>query len=156
MNVKDYREIPYNFTSADDKLIIIDLANDYPKWIWHTDLTWKVHEGFYGKNWIYSYTPNFGGKTPLTGELEMYATYSAEALRSPYRDKLVGFGSAPEGIENNEVIYELIADMGWQENERSLEPAPKISLQFALFLYPFLMANGRSRSKEKKSYRHER
>jgi len=105
----------------DDKMIIIDLANDYPKWIWHTDLTWKVHEGFYGKNWIYSYTPNFGGKTPLTGELEMYATYSAEALRSPYRDKLVGFGSAPEGIENNEVIYELLADMGWQENEMNLD-----------------------------------
>lgn len=104
----------------DDKIIIIDLANDYPKWIWHTDLTWKTHEGFYGKNWIFSYTPNFGGKTPLTGELAMYASYSAEALRSPYRKKLVGFGSAPEGIENNEVIYELIADMGWQEKEMDL------------------------------------
>lgn len=105
----------------DDKMIIIDLANDYPKWIWHTDLTWKTHEGFYGKNWIFSYTPNFGGKTPLTGELDMYASYSAEALRSNYRKRLIGFGSAPEGIENNEVIYELLADMGWQENEMNLD-----------------------------------
>lgn len=101
----------------DNKMIIIDLANDYPKWIWNTDLTWKTHEGFYGKNWIFSYTPNFGGKNPLTGELDMYATYSAEALRSPYRKNLVGFGYAPEGIENNEVIYELLSDMGWSENE---------------------------------------
>ena len=105
----------------DDKMIIIDLANDYPKWIWHTDLTWKTHEGFYGKNWIFSYTPNFGGKTPLTGELDMYASYSAEALRSPYSRKLIGFGSAPEGIENNEVIYELLSDMGWQKNEMNLD-----------------------------------
>ncbi len=105
----------------DDKMIIIDLANDYPKWIWHTDLTWKTHEGFYGKKWIFSYTPNFGGKTAQTGELSMYATYSALALHSPYRNNLVGFGSAPEGIENNEVIYELIYDMGWQEDEIDLD-----------------------------------
>lgn len=105
----------------DDKMVIIDLANDYPKWIWHTDLTWKVHEGFYGKNWIYCYTPNFGGKTPLTGELEMYASNSTDALRSLYRKNLVGFGFAPEGIENNEVIYELLADMGWRENKIDLD-----------------------------------
>lgn len=105
----------------DDKMVIIDLANDYPKWIWHTDPTWKVHDGFYGKNWIYCYTPNFGGKTPLTGELDMYASYSAQALSSPYSNKLVGFGSAPEGIENNEVIYELLADMGWRKDEITLD-----------------------------------
>jgi len=105
----------------DDKMIIIDLANDYPKWIWHTGLTWKTHDGFYGKNWIYSFTPNFGGKTPLTGELAMYASYPAEALRSPYRHKLIGFGSAPEGIENNEVIYELLADVGWSDKEIDLD-----------------------------------
>ena len=102
-------------------MIIIDLANDYPKWIWHTDLTWKAHEGFYGKNWIFSYTPNFGGKTPLTGELEMYASNSVEALNSKYRKNLIGFGWAPEGIENNEVIYELLADMSWSDQKIDLE-----------------------------------
>lgn len=105
----------------DNKMIIIDLANDYPKWIWHTDLTWKSHDGFYGKKWIYSFTPNFGGKNPLTGELAMYASYPAEALRSTYNDNLVGFGSAPEGIENNEVIYELLYDVGWNNKEIDLE-----------------------------------
>lgn len=48
----------------DDKMIIIDLGNDYPKWVWSTEQTWKVHDGFYGKKWIFSYVPNFGGKTP--------------------------------------------------------------------------------------------
>ncbi|MDD3078060.1 MAG: alpha-N-acetylglucosaminidase TIM-barrel domain-containing protein [Paludibacter sp.] len=105
----------------DDKMIIIDLANDYPKWIWHTDLTWKTHEGFYGKNWIYSFTPNFGGKTPLTGEMKMYATYPAEALSSPYSKTLAGFGFAPEGIENNEVIYELLSDVGWTNKAIDLD-----------------------------------
>lgn len=97
----------------DDKMIIIDLGNDYPKWVWHTEQSWKVHEGFYGKQWIFSYVPNFGGKVLPTGDLDMYASSSAEALASDFASGLVGFGSAPEGLENNEVVYELLADMGW-------------------------------------------
>lgn len=105
----------------DDGMIIIDLGNDYPKWVWHTEQTWKVHDGFYGKNWIYSYVPNFGGKVLPTGDLEMYASGSAEALASPLSHNLVGFGSAPEGLENNEVVYELLADMGWSRTAIPLD-----------------------------------
>lgn len=105
----------------DDKLIIVDLGNDYPKWVWHTEQTWKVQEGFYGKQWIYSYVPNFGGKVLPTGDLTMYATGSVEALNSPYSENLVGFGSAPEGLENNEVVYELLADMGWTAENIDLD-----------------------------------
>lgn len=105
----------------DDKMIIIDLGCDYPKWVWHTEQTWKVQDGFYGKQWIFSYVPNFGGKVLPTGELEMYATSSAEALASPAKGNLVGFGSAPEGLENNEVVYELLADMGWTDKAIDLD-----------------------------------
>lgn len=105
----------------DDEMIIIDLGNDYPKWVWHTEQTWKVHDGFYGKNWIYSYVPNFGGKVLPTGDLAMYASGSAEALASPEAHKLIGFGSAPEGLENNEVVYELLADMGWSRTPLKLD-----------------------------------
>ena len=105
----------------DDRLIIVDLGNDYPKWVWHTEQTWKVQEGFYGKQWIYSYVPNFGGKVLPTGDLTMYATGSVEALNSPYCENLVGFGSAPEGLENNEVVYELLADMGWTAENIDLD-----------------------------------
>ena len=97
----------------DDKMLIVDLGNDYPKWVWNTEQTWKVHDGFYGKKWIFSYVPNFGGKTAMTGDLPMYATSSAKALHAPNKGNLVGFGSAPEGLESNEVVYELLADMGW-------------------------------------------
>ena len=76
----------------DDRMMIVDLANDYPKWVWHTEQTWKVHEGFYGKQWIYSYVPNFGGKVLPTGDLPMYASGSAEALSSQYSSNLAGFG----------------------------------------------------------------
>ncbi len=97
----------------DDKMIIIDLANDYPKWVWNIDLTWKRHDGFYGKQWIYSFTPNFGGKHLPTGDMNMYASGFAEAYNSPIKGNLVGIGSAPEGLDNNDVVYELLADAAW-------------------------------------------
>ncbi|WP_181307826.1 alpha-N-acetylglucosaminidase [Rufibacter sp. XAAS-G3-1] len=105
----------------DDKMMILDLANEYPDLVWKIPMVWKEHEGFYGKKWVYSYVPNFGGKTPYTGVLSMYASGAIEALNSPYSKNLVGFGSAPEGIENNEVVYELLADMGWAHKEINLD-----------------------------------
>lgn len=104
-----------------DKMIIIDLGNDFPKWVWKTEQTWKKHCGFYGKKWIFSYVPNFGGKNLLTGDLDMYASASVDALRSECGKDLVGFGSAPEGLENNEVIYELLADAGWSDEAIDLD-----------------------------------
>lgn len=57
----------------------------------------------------------------MTGDLQMYATSSAEALHAKTRGNLIGFGSAPEGLENNEVVYELLADMGWTNQAIDLD-----------------------------------
>lgn len=105
----------------DDRMIIIDLANDYPKWVWNIEPTWKRHDGFYGKQWIYSFTPNFGGKHLPTGDMNMYAGGFAEAFNSPEKGSLVGVGSAPEGLDNNDVVYELLADAAWSTEAVSLD-----------------------------------
>lgn len=105
----------------DDRMIIIDLGNDYPKWVWHTDQTWRVQNAFHGKQWIYSYVPNFGGKVLPTGELQMYAEGASAVFEEGLADNLVGFGIAPEGIENNEVVYELLSDMAWTKEAIDLD-----------------------------------
>lgn len=99
----------------DDKLLILDLANEYNHVFWKIDPSWKMYDGFFNKQWIYSFIPNMGGKTPLNGKLEVYASIPIEALNYAKKGKLIGFGFAPEGIENNEMIYELLSDMAWQE-----------------------------------------
>lgn len=101
----------------DDKMILLDLAVDYNKHFWHNGNNWDLHKGFHNKGWVYSVIPNMGGKSGLTGVLDFYANGHLEALNSANRGKLVGHGMAPEGIENNEVVYEMICDAGWRDQK---------------------------------------
>ncbi len=104
----------------DDKMLLLDLAADYNKCFWETEYNWEFYKGFSGKKWVYSVIPNMGGKTAMTGELEFYANGRLDAMRSPNRGDLEAFGFAPEGIENNEVIYELLSDAGWTADSLDL------------------------------------
>lgn len=97
----------------DNRMLLLDLAVDYNYCFWHNGANWDFYQGFFGKPWVYSVIPNMGGKSGLTGKLDFYANGRLEALRSPDRGRLHGYGMAPEGIENNEVIYELVTDGGW-------------------------------------------
>ncbi|MGA9118002.1 MAG: alpha-N-acetylglucosaminidase TIM-barrel domain-containing protein [Bacteroidota bacterium] len=97
----------------DNRMIILDLANE----AFHG---WKVQHGFYGKEWIYSMIHNYGGNNPLNGNLRIVARDPIESLRSPDAGHRVGMGLAPEGIENNDVIYELATDMMWRTDSLDL------------------------------------
>ena len=106
----------------DDKMMLIDLAVDYNKHFWRNGYNWDLHKGYYNKPWVYSVVPNMGGKCGLTGVLEFYANNHLEALNSPNKGKLSGIGMSPEGVENNEVLYELMAAAGWSDKKVDLMP----------------------------------
>lgn len=101
----------------DQKLMLLDLAVDYNRHFWHSEVNWEYYSGFFNKQWVYSVIPNMGGKTGMTGVLDFYANGHLDALQSANRGNLVAQGCAPEGIENNEVIYELITDAGWSHEK---------------------------------------
>lgn len=100
----------------DDKMLLLDLAVDYNRHFWHSEVNWEYYKGFYNKQWVYSVILNMGGKTGMTGVLDFYANGHLEALSSSNRGNLVAHGLAPEGIENNEVLYELVTDAGWSDH----------------------------------------
>jgi len=104
----------------DDKMLLLDLAADYNRHLWHSEYNWDFYKGFDEKRWVYSVIPSMGGKTGMTGVLEFYANGRLDALNSPNRGRLEAMGFAPEGIENNEVIYELLTDAGWRSDEINL------------------------------------
>ncbi len=104
----------------DDKMLLLDLAVDYNRHFWRSQVNWEYYKGFYNKQWVYSVIPNMGGKTGMTGVLDFYANGHLDALSSPLKGNLVAHGMAPEGTENNEVIYELLADAGWSSSRIDL------------------------------------
>lgn len=105
----------------DDKMLLLDLAADYNKTFWRNGMNWDVFKGFFNKPWVYSVVPNMGGKCAMTGVMDFYANGHLEALNSPARGRLSGMGMAPEGIENNDVIYELITDAAWRNRQENVE-----------------------------------
>ena len=62
-----------------------------------------------------------GGKCAMTGVMDFYANGHLEALNSSSRGHLSGMGMAPEGIENNDVIYELVTDAAWRDRQEDVE-----------------------------------
>jgi alpha-N-acetylglucosaminidase len=98
----------------DKRMIIIDLAQEMLE-------GWKKHDGFYGKKWIYSFIPNYGGHNQLFGDLPYYSASPAKMLADSSRGCLAGFGVSPEGTENNEVLYELLSDVQWTDRPIDLD-----------------------------------
>ncbi|MBO9619181.1 MAG: alpha-N-acetylglucosaminidase C-terminal domain-containing protein [Niabella sp.] len=98
----------------DDKVLILDYANDYAT-------VWNSLNGYDGKMWVYGFVPNMGGKTPYTGDIHLYATGAAKTLASANKKNLTGFSISGEGLENNEVIYELLTDAAWTRDSIDLK-----------------------------------
>jgi alpha-N-acetylglucosaminidase len=82
---------------------------------------WKANQAYFGKPWIYAMAHTFGGNNNLKGNLAFIATKSAEVRTSSTRGSLVGWGMCPEGTQTNEVVYELMTDIGWSDHQIRLE-----------------------------------
>ena len=107
--------------APDGKMTIIDLAVDYNEFVWRSAKSWDYLHGFYGKDWIWSTVPNFGGRTALKGQLDFYLNGHLDALGAASKGHLTGFGTSPEGVENNEILYELISAAGWSAERIDLD-----------------------------------
>jgi alpha-N-acetylglucosaminidase len=106
-----------------DRMLIIDYSNDLtPKLRGkYAPGQWKVQKAFFGKQWINGMAHTFGGNNNIKGNLALMASEPAAVLHSADRGNLVGWGMCPEGIESNEVVYELMTDAGWKSEAIDLE-----------------------------------
>ena len=108
-----------------DRMLIIDYANDLiPNMFPGMTLpqgVWKANEAFNGKPWINGMIHTFGGNNNVKGNLALIDSQPAEVLASPQKGNLVGWGICPEGIETNEVVYELMTEIGWSDHKIPLQ-----------------------------------
>ncbi len=91
-----------------DHILILDLYCD-------SDPKWRKTNAFYGKPWIWCMLHNFGGRTGMSGDIRIIANDPVESLNHLQKGCFKGIGVAPEGIENNPVIYDLMAEMAWHD-----------------------------------------
>jgi alpha-N-acetylglucosaminidase len=107
-----------------DRMIILDYANDLdarakPPF----DLTndrWKALDSYYGKQWINGMAHTFGGNNNVKGNLQLIVDEPAAVLADPGKGNLAGWSMDMEGIETNEVVYELMTDIGWSAGKIDL------------------------------------
>jgi alpha-N-acetylglucosaminidase len=76
---------------------------------------------FQGQPFIWCMLHNFGGNHGLFGALEAVNQGPKAAHLFP-NSTMVGTGIAPEGIGQNEVVYALMAELGWRK-----EPVPDLA-----------------------------
>lgn len=99
----------------DDGMLLIDYGNSFKE-------IWRANGAYYGKPWIYGMIHTFGGNNNVKGNLPAIDSRPAKVLESPDHGNLVGWGILPEGTETNEVVYELMTDIGWADRQIPLEP----------------------------------
>jgi len=91
------------------KMLIIDQVSD-------KYAGWNKHEAFYGKPWIFSSVTNYGGNSLIMVNTNAATIFAPAMLASTKKGNISGFGISPEGIENNEIGYELSTQLAWGSN----------------------------------------
>ncbi|GLT52459.1 hypothetical protein SLA2020_257990 [Shorea laevis] len=114
------------------RLVVLDLFAEV-KPIWSTSqhfygvpYIWKVLHSYFFSLWIIKFCRiwkkslcmlhNFAGNIEMYGILDSVASGPIEALSS-VNSTMVGIGMSMEGIEQNSVVYDLMAEMAFQHKK---------------------------------------
>ena len=84
---------------------------------------WRDLDGFFGQPYIWCYLGNFGGNSPIQGNVKKAGEKLEAALKEGGKN-LVGIGSTLEGLEVQQMPYEYIFDKAWdlrQTDEQFLD-----------------------------------
>eukprot|EP00249_Psilotum_nudum_P007292 c20452_g2_i1 orf=151-2541(-) len=76
---------------------------------------WQKSDHFYGIPYIWCMLHNFAGNTEMYGALDAVASGPVEA-RTSANSTMVGVGMCMEGIEQNPVVYDLMAEMAFHSD----------------------------------------
>ncbi|ESO95231.1 hypothetical protein LOTGIDRAFT_144735, partial [Lottia gigantea] len=94
------------------KMIVLDLNAEL-------DPVYKTSQSFYGQPFIWCMLHNFGGTMELYGALNQVNKGPFEG-RSFENSTMIGVGITPEGIYQNEVMYEFMNENAWRTKPRNI------------------------------------
>ncbi|KAI1320228.1 tim-barrel domain-containing protein [Xylariaceae sp. FL0255] len=93
--------------TVDSDMLILDLFSE-------SQPQWQRTSSFYGKPWIWCELHGYGGNYGLYGQI-MNITENSIAAVDNSSNSIVGFGLTMEGLEGNEIMYDLLLDQAWSE-----------------------------------------
>jgi len=89
------------------KLIFLDYVCEEEEYF-------RKSENFHGAPFIWNYLGNFGGNMYFVAPINKVLN---RLSKLPYETACAGVGSTLEGLNVNPVIYEMVLEMPWRENE---------------------------------------
>jgi len=93
------------------RLLILDLHGDSGG---ETELSGSNADAQGNKHqWVWGMTNNFGGNVGLFGRMNQIMTSFYAAAKNQQTNNLRGIGAIPEGIENNNILFDLLYAMPW-------------------------------------------
>ncbi|MPQ44683.1 alpha-N-acetylglucosaminidase TIM-barrel domain-containing protein [Clostridium tarantellae] len=110
-----------------DNLLVLDLYAELdPRWIGRSNIwgyQWDAPE-FDGTPWVWNMLNNFGGRMGIHGQLEVLATEIPKAYKTTSQgkeSKMKGIGMTPEALGSNPVLFDLLFEMAWTEDEVNVD-----------------------------------
>ncbi len=97
-------------------VLVLDLFSESrPMW-GDPQSPWRREKGFGRHDWVYCMLLNFGGNVGMYGKMQRVIDgyYLARSQRDGNARFLKGVGTAPEGIENNPIMFELLYELPWR------------------------------------------
>ncbi|CAL1530342.1 unnamed protein product [Lymnaea stagnalis] len=94
------------------RMIILDLASE-------TGPLYSKFESYYGQPFIWCMLHNFGGTMELYGAVDQINKGPFLGRQFP-NSTMVGIGLTPEGIHQNEVMYEFMMENSWRTQPRDI------------------------------------
>ncbi|KAI8628560.1 glycoside hydrolase family 89 protein [Xylariaceae sp. FL1651] len=93
--------------TVNSDMLILDLFSEsHPQW--------QRTSSFYGKPWVWCELHGYGGNYGLYGQI-MNVTVNSIAALDNSSNTLIGFGLTMEGLEGNEIMYNLLLDQAWSK-----------------------------------------
>ncbi|XP_012945530.1 alpha-N-acetylglucosaminidase [Aplysia californica] len=95
------------------RMIILDLASEL-------NPLFSRFESYYGQPFIWCMIHNFGGTNELYGAVDAINVGPFNGRKFP-NSSMIGIGLTPEGINQNEVMYEFMMENAWRTEPRDVD-----------------------------------
>lgn len=121
--IQGWTENPRPQMIADMKqgdLLVLDLFSECRP-MWGIPSIWKREKGYEQHQWLFCMLENFGANSGMHGRMDQLISNFYQTKTNPLARNIKGIGFTMEGSENNPVMFELMSELPWRNEEITKE-----------------------------------